>query len=225
MDYNALFIDLELPQPLDQKELLYYFEQYKSGDINARETIVVHNIRLVLNKVYQQYSRTPFEKKDLISSGIMGLIKSVDSFDLTKNIKFLTYANKCIDNEILQLIRKEKKHLNVVSFDELLTMDNDNLKIETVIKDEHSDFVTEIEEIDYYCNIRRLIEELPEYDKKIIVLYYGFNDDKLYTQTEIASILNIDQSKVSILIKEILKKLKIKLQEQEIIGRKKRVKK
>lgn len=89
MTYSNIFVDPQLPEPLKKEEICEYFEKMKNGDIKAREKIIYHNIRLVIHEVGQKFSKTPYELKELVSIGIIGLIKSVDSFDSTKGIYLL----------------------------------------------------------------------------------------------------------------------------------------
>ena len=117
MYYNELFIEDKLPDPLSQSELYSYFEKMKSGDTKAREIIIKHNIKLVFNQVMKRFCNMPYEKKELISIGLIGLIKSVDTFDISKDRKFSSYAVKCIDNEILMFLRREKKYSKEQSLD------------------------------------------------------------------------------------------------------------
>lgn len=88
MNYNELFIEDKLPNPLSQSELYSYFEKMKSGDTKAREIIIKHNIKLVFNQVIKRFYNAPYEKKELVS---IGLIKSVDTFDISKKLQFTTY--------------------------------------------------------------------------------------------------------------------------------------
>lgn len=219
MNYDDLFIDSKLPEPLTQAEIFNYFEKYKSGDTSAREIIIGRNIRLVLNQVLKRFSNAPYDKKELVSIGLIGLVKSVDTFDTSKKLQFSTYAIRCIDNEILMFMRKGKKYVNDSSLDDTLRTDKDGseLKLEDILYDEDSDFILDYEEKESHSIIRRLVAELPERDKEIIVLHFGFIDDKPLTQKEIANKLNLSQSYVSRLITKIVKRIGIQLQEQGII--------
>lgn len=109
MNYEELFIESKLLKPLPKKELYSYLEQCKQGNLKTREQIIIHNIRLVLNQIIKKFANTSYDKKELVSIGIIGLVKSVDTFDLDKKFEFTTYAIRCIDNEILMFLRKAKK--------------------------------------------------------------------------------------------------------------------
>ena len=104
MNYNEMFIENNLPAVLTKDELMRYFENYRNGDEKARQIIIYHNIRLVLYEVRKRFCNTMHDEKDLVSIGLIGLIKSVDGFDLSRNIEFMTYATRCIDNEILMFL-------------------------------------------------------------------------------------------------------------------------
>ena len=219
MDYNELFIEDKLPDPLSQSELYSYFEKMKSGDTKAREIIIKHNIKLVFNQVMKRFYNIPYEKKELVSIGLIGLIKSVDTFDTSKKLQFATYSTRCIDNEILMFLRKGKKYINDDSLDRPLNTDKDGneLSIEDTLSDENSDFVSDYEQKETFIIIRQLVEELPERDKEIITLHFGFINDKPLTQKEIADKLDISQSYVSRLITKILKRIKQQLRERGIV--------
>lgn len=219
MIYN-LFVDYKkLPEPLEQEELYDYFERLKMGDKAAREIIIEHNIRLVINRVKIVFNNTGYEEKELIAVGTIGLIKSVDTFDMSRGIKFNTYAIKCIDNEIRMFLRNGKKHKNIDSLDTVLNVDRNGkeLKIEDILCDENADFVSEYEKEVLYDIVDRIVENLPARDKKIIMLYFGFMDDKPLSQQQIADKLGVSQSYISRLLKQILKRIKLRLKSEWII--------
>jgi len=101
LKFDESFINVDLPLPLSMEELYCYFEKMKLGDQNARDVIICHNIRLVIDEVAKKFSNTSYDLKELVSVGLIGLIKSVDTFDISKGFYFSTYAVRCIDNEIL----------------------------------------------------------------------------------------------------------------------------
>ena len=138
MNYEELFIESnKLPKPLSKKELYSYLEQYKQGDLKAREQVIIHNIRLVLNQVSKKFANTPYDKKELVSIGVVGLVKSVDTFDTDKNFEFATYATRCIDNEILMFLRKGKKSAFDQSINTPIGTDKEGneKKIEDILED------------------------------------------------------------------------------------------
>lgn len=226
MDFDNLFMDgYEVPKPLSKKESNELFKKAKQGNLEARNKLIEYNIRLVLKEVTCKFKSVEYDKNDLVSIGIIGLIKAVDEFDISKNISFSSFAIRCIDNEILMLIRKQKKYKNTDSIDKVINYDKDGneFKIKDTIKDE-TDLIMEYETKETYQIIRILIKKLPSKDKKIIMLYYGFFNDKRYTQKEISEIMSISQPYVSKLIKRITKQLGEDLQSMDIVPLKKEYK-
>ena len=219
MDYNQLFIESNLPKSLTKSQIYEYFKKSQNGDKSAREKIIKHNIRLVINLVMTKYAAVFYEKKELVSVGLVGLIKSVNNFDTNKNVEFATYAIKCIDNEILMFMRKSKKYINNISFNQSIGSDKDGKELllsDTLIVNNY-DFVSEYENKEDYKILRQIVEELPDREREIIILHFGFVDDKTYTQQEIAKKLNISRSYVSMILKKVLKKLKKILADNELI--------
>ncbi len=217
MYYNNLFIDTNLKEPLEQSKLYDYFEKYKSGILNARKIIIEHNMRLVISIVKTKYRNTLYDEKELVSIGMIGLIKAVDTFDTSRKIKFATYATRCIRNEIGMFIRKGKKYINDESLDETLNIDEKGkkIKIEDKLCDETIDFVSDYEKLETRAIIRRVVDDLPDRERKIIILYFYYQ----LTQDEIADEINISQSQVSRLKAKILKKISLQLKEEGIIER------
>lgn len=229
MKSNTLFLGENLPQPLSEEELLYYFEQYqKYNNIRARKIIIEHNIRFVIDRVFQKFSITQYDKEELISDGMIGLIKSVDTFDLSKRNKFLTYATPCIDNEILKFMRKEKRHLKCDSLNKAIKFEietpvifksnNKKMDVIDILQDETFNFTEEYEKKEIYSIISQVVENLEERDKQVIMFYFGFEGEPLNT-VEIASKMNLSQSYVSRLIRKNLNQISIKLIEQEVIDK------
>ena len=219
MNTEELFIDgNKLPKALSKHEIYKLLELIQNGDSNAREKLVEHNIRLVLYEVTGKFKNVNYDKKDLVSIGIIGLMKAINTFDTTKKVEFATYAVRCIDNEILMFIRKIKKHQNVESLDNSVYQGSDgsDIKLEDMLSDD-----TNVEE-DYTDNetyqiIRMIVDKLPEREQLIIKLHFGFVDDKTYTQKEIADKLQISQSYVSRLVAKIVKKVGILLNEKGVV--------
>ena len=219
MNYDDLFIESKLPNPLNNKELIAYFEKMRAGNKLAGEIIIRHNIKLVLNQVLKKFGNSQYEKKELVSIGLIGLVKGVDTFDISKDKQFSTYATRCIDNEILMFMRKGKKYSKEQSLDTPLGSDKDgnDLTIAETLSDETADFVAEYERKESIKIIRELVNELEGREKEIIMLYFGFYDDKQYTQEEIANIFDISRAYVQRLIQNTLNKLTIKLNQKGIV--------
>ena len=206
-------------EPLEKDELNRLIRAAKNGSKEAEERLVMHNLRLVLRQVFRRFGRIDYDKNDLISIGKIGLIKAINTYDAEKNFRFSSYAVKCIDNEILIFLRTIKDYQIIDSLDDVVFYGKDGSEkrlVDTLI-DDSVNFVEELERIETYRIIRGLIAELPDRDKEIIMLRFGFYDEHIYTQKEIADELNIAQSYVCGLITKIVKKLGSELEEQGVI--------
>ncbi len=215
---SPFFVDSKLPPPMNKDEADFYFQQKLNGDPEVRDYIITRNIRLVKIIVHSRFGNTPYEEEELVSVGLIGLIKSVDTFNVSKNYAFGTYAEKCITNEILMFMRREKRHNVVQSLDTPTDRDKDGN--ETLLGDRLEDPTNPIlacEEKFIWKEIRRIVSNLSERDRKVILLYFGFYNDKCYTTWEIAQMLGITQTYVSRLIRKSLKKIAEKLKEKGII--------
>lgn len=197
------------PRPLPADEERRCLEAYrKHGDINARNRLIEHNLRLVAH-IIKKYYNTVREQDDLISIGTIGLIKAVSTFDYNKGTRLATYASRCIENEILMHFRASKKTAQDVSFSEPIDTDKDGhpLTLSDVVSEEN----TILEEIDLKINSEKLYryikEILGERERKIIEMRYGLAGHPL-TQREVAGKLDISRSYVSRIEKKALEKLK-----------------
>lgn len=213
------FIEIDnVPELLTKQEINHLLEKINQGDIQSIKKLAEHSIRLVLYEVTRRFKFINCDKKELVSIGNIGLMKAINTFDVSKNFEFSTYAIKCIDNEILMFIRKLKKEQDVDSLDRIINYDNDGneLKIKDVISDE-TDIVEEYTTKETYQIIRQIIKDMPDRDREIIMLYFGFYNEKIYTQKEIADIISVHQTYVSRLIKKIVEELGEQLQQEGII--------
>ncbi|MBQ3021384.1 MAG: sigma-70 family RNA polymerase sigma factor [Bacilli bacterium] len=208
IDYSSIFLETKLPKPLKKEELIHNIKQAQQGSLESRNIVITHNIKLVLNQVIKKFNNTPYESKELVSIGIMGLIKAVDNFNLEKNVSFSAFAITCINNEILMYIRYNKKHLNDTSFNSPIGTDKDGseLMLEDILEDDNNDYEI-IENKESIIEIRNQVQSLKIRDKKIISLYYGFNN-KRHTQEEIAKLLGFSRTYISRLIVKIEKQIK-----------------
>ncbi len=199
------------PHALSAKEEKEYFDKFKNGDLNAKNTLIEHNLRLVAH-IVKKYHSSSDEQDDLISIGIIGLIKAVNSFDNNKGIKFATYASKCIENEVLMHYRSKRKNSNEISINEPIDTDSEGNPLTLI--DIISIDDTIVEDIDKNINIKKLykfIEELnDEREKTIIILRYGLYGTIPLTQKQVADKLDISRSYVSRIEKRVLEKLKRK---------------
>ena len=212
MDLNNLFNKEKLPYPLEKEELYKLLQESQNGSKEAKDILVVHNLRLVLHEVTNRFSSVSYDKQDLVSVGIIGLINAINSFDLNKGYEFSTYASRCVDNEILMFLRKIKKDINLESFEETIFTDNngDTVKLEDTISDDINLF-DDYEKKEFYKSIRELVMQLPERDKKIMMMHFGFSNNKTYSQKEIAEILNMSRSNVSTIVNKNLNILREQL--------------
>lgn len=219
MNTDELFIDADkLPNPLPKSQLYELLDKVEQGNEDAAKIIIEHNIRLVLYLVSNKFKSIEYDKKDLVSIGNIGLIKAVKTFDKSKKVKFSTYATRCINNEILIFIKKVKKDQKIDSLDKTIThgKEGKELKIKDIISDEIN-IVKDYEKNINYKIIQEIIKELPERNREIIMLYFGFYNNKTYTQKEIADIMSVSQPYISKLIPKIVKRIKIQLQENDVI--------
>ncbi len=209
MNTYELFIDnYKLPKPLSKEEINNLFKQAKNGSKDARNKIITHSIKLVLYEVTSKFSNVDYDKKELVSIGNLGLVKAVDTYDLSKKYEFSTYAIRCIDNEIIMFLRELKKNNSIDSLDRVVFSDKhgNELKLKDQISDDR-DLVEENETVETHEIIREIVMNLPNRDKEIIMLYFGFYNDKIYKQEEIANKLHISQSQISRLIRKIVKQI------------------
>ena len=200
----------KLPAPLSKEEELDCVIKANSGDQKSRAKLIEHNLRLVVF-LAKKYENTGVDLEDLVSIGSIGLIKGINTYKPDKNIKLATYASRCIDNEILMFLRKNKKRRGEVSFEDSLSYDaeGNELHLEDILGTE-VDIVTKgIENETDKKELYQEIAKLNSRDKEIIVLRYGLFGTHEMTQKEVASKLGISQSYISRIEKKVIKKLKI----------------
>lgn len=198
------------PKPLTVEEEKLYLQKYREGDQDARRVLIEHNLRLVAH-VAKKYQGSEEDADDLISIGTIGLIKAVATFDHSKNNRLATYAARCIDNELLMMLRMRKKTSKEVSLYEPIGMDKEGNEISLldIIEGENVDIP---EMMDLEADTRRLCqvlqEALTEREREVLRLRYGLFGAEEKTQREIAQRLGISRSYVSRIEKTALKKLK-----------------
>ena len=198
-----------LPEPLSKEEEEETLELASFGDEIAKNKLIEHNLRLVVF-LAKKYENTNIDLEDLVSIDTIGLIKGINTYKMGKNIKLATYASRCIDNEILMFLRKNKKRKTEISFEDSLSYDADGneLHLEDVLGTD-SDIVTK--ELEDKIERKILIEEiekLNERDKKIMILRYGLFGNEEVTQKDVADMLGISQSYISRIEKKVIKRLK-----------------
>ena len=198
-----------LPPPLKGQQEKEIIEKAVSGDQKARDLLIEHNLRLVVF-LAKKYENTGVDLEDLVSIGTIGLIKGVNTYKLDKNIKLATYASRCIDNEILMFLRKNKRRKGEISFEDSLSYDaeGNELHLEDILGTENDIVTKGIEESDDKKILQEEISKLNERDKKIMTLRYGLFNHKEMTQKDVAKVLGISQSYISRIEKKVIKKLK-----------------
>ena len=199
-----------LPEPLSKEMEDYYVELKDDGDLSAKDKLIEHNLRLVVF-LAKKYENTGVDLEDLVSIGTIGLIKGINTFSKSKNIKLATYASRCIENEILMYLRKNKKIKCEVSIDASLSLDGEGneLHLEDVLGTD-PDIVTRgiEEENDRNIMINEVLHLKPR-DRDIMILRYGLLGQEELTQKEVAEKLGISQSYISRIEKKVIKRLKM----------------
>ena len=198
------------PQPLSTQEEEQLLQGMREGDLSCRDRLIEHNLRLVAH-VVKKYSNTNYETDDLISIGTIGLIKAVDSFNQSKGIRLATYASRCIENELLMLMRSSKKQSREVSLYDPIGSDKEGNTIQLldICVAEEVDIISQMEEQQKLSKLQGYIDKvLTKREREIIMLRYGLQGGREVTQREIADKLNISRSYVSRIEKKALKKLK-----------------
>ena len=196
------------PKPLSAEEERDCLERLAAGDMDARNTLVEHNLRLVAHIVKKYYAQES-EQDDLISIGTIGLIKGISSFKPEKNTRLATYAARCIENEILMYFRSRKKTQNEVSLSDSLDTDDDgnSLNLMDVVGVDDTMYA-DLQDRDDCIRVRALVGEvLTEREREIITLRYGLTGQMPRTQRELAAKLGISRSYVSRIEKRALEKL------------------
>lgn len=214
MDNINLFVayvsnGTSFPQPLNEEEEKFYLKKFKEGDALSKSILIERNLRLVAH-IVKKYSYPHKDTDDLISIGTVGLIKAIDSFDSSKGTRLATYAARCIENEILMLIRNTKKVKNEVYLQDPIGVDKEGNEISLMdVLSSREDSVIEV--VENRMQIKKLYDNinlcLTEREKIIIKMRYGLVDGKPKTQREIAKFLEISRSYVSRIEKRALKKL------------------
>lgn len=205
------------PKPLSKEEETMWVEKLVKGDKKAREVLINHNLRLVAH-IVKKYSNS-LEADDLISVGTIGLIKAVDSFDENKGVLLSTYASRCIENEILMLIRANKKHKETISLNTVLSpkADSDDMELTNFIPAQDEEEV--FHQVERGCLMQDVIVAMEKYlspmECEIMKYRYGICGYELKTQKEVAEIFNISRSYISRIESKCLKILQKNLLKDE----------
>ena len=209
---NAYFISYikskTFDLPLSAKEERFYLEKKEQRDKNARDLLIEKNLRLVAH-IAKKYNNNKDLQEDLISIGTIGLIKAIDSYSLDKKTKLATYASKCIENEILMHLRKNKKLNLEVSLNEVIGVDRDGSEIvlEELIDNKEKPIIDQIYQKDNIDTFLNIFHILTPKEQDILSKRYGLNNYDKMTQNEIAKEYHISRSYVSRIEKKALIKL------------------
>ena len=199
----------KLPEPLKKEEETEYILRNMDGDIEAKNKLIEHNLRLVVF-LSKKYENTGVDLEDLVSIGTIGLIKGISTYKVDKNIKLATYASRCIDNEILMFLRKNKRRKTEISFEYSLSYDveGNELHLEDILGTDPDVVTKGIEEETEKSLLHNEITKLNKRDKLIMTLRYGLFNNEEMTQKEVAEYLGISQSYISRIEKKIIRKIK-----------------
>lgn len=198
-----------LPPPLSADEERALLEEYSGGSMDARAILIERNLRLVVY-IAKKFENAAAGVEDLISIGTIGLIKAVNTFDMSKNIKLATYASRCIENEILMYLRRSNRIKGEVSFDEPLNVDWDGneLLLSDILGTENDIVYTSIEEDVNRKLLVYAMKKLSDREKRIMEMRFGLRGGKEMTQKEVADKMGISQSYISRLEKKIISRLR-----------------
>lgn len=205
-----------LPPPLGERQESALISRLGQGDMEVKSTLIEHNLRLVVY-IAKKFENTGINIEDLVSIGTIGLIKAVNTFEPSKNIKLATYASRCIENEILMYLRRNLKNRGEVSLDEPLNVDWDGneLLLSDVLGTENDMIYKKIEGEVEKSLLWQAMHKLSQREKTIIQLRFGLVGDNEKTQKEVADILGISQSYISRLEKRILRRLQREIRKIE----------
>lgn len=197
-------------QPLSKEEELFYLKRSKAGDLEARNILVEYNLRLVAH-IIKKYNNLDRDIDDLLSIGTIGLIKAINTFDIDKGSRLATYASRCIENELLMMLRQERKCSKEFSLYDPIGTDKEGNEINLldIVESKGTDIA---EHVILKDNVRQLYSflynALTKRELEIILLRYGLPDATPHTQREVAKAMNISRSYVSRIEKKALSKLR-----------------
>lgn len=198
-----------LPPPLSSEEETKYLILAGNGDMEARNKLIEHNIRLVVF-LAKKYENTGYDLEDLVSIGSIGLIKGINTYKMDKNIKLATYCSRCIANEILMFLRKNKRRKSEISFEDALNYDaeGNELHLEDILGTDEDIVYKEFESKIDKKMLENELNSLNDRERHIMKLRYGLNNTEEYTQKEVANMLGISQSYISRIEKKVIRRLK-----------------
>lgn len=206
------------PKPLSSKDEELYVQRYLNGDEKAKEILIHHNLRLVAH-IVKKYNQAD-EADDLISVGSLGLIKAINTYKPGFGTQFSTYAARCIENEILMLLRVNKKHKNTVGIDDVIVsnMGDNDLSINDLLYEEDNDVALETENLILGQDLDEILSKhLSKREYEIMCMRYGLKNQPMLTQREVAKKLQISRSYISRLEKKSLETLKRVIKKEDYL--------
>lgn len=202
-------------EPLSDDETLELLKRAQSGDLEAEEELIKHNINLVSYIVNLKF-RDNQDDEELISEGRVGLVKAIKNFDFSRKIKFSTFAGTCITNQILNFLKQIKKQQHVDSLERPIFQGDNDGTLQDIISDD-TDIVEEHNNNEMYRAIDEFITSLPAKYQRVVILRFGFYNNRIYKLREIADMLSVSRTWVSKLLRRILDDLKYYLKENGYI--------
>lgn len=201
----------KLSAPLQPEEEALYLERMVHGDEQARDQLIEHNLRLVIH-IAKKYHNTPIDMEDLISIGIIGLIKALDSYDLRKQTKFSTFAARCIDNEILMALRMNMRSATNIYLDDVVSCSEDGSKLSLYeMVAEQREGQDDFDQSENHLTLKSILAlidtHLTKIEATVIKMRYALDRSEALTQSKIAKILGISRSYVSRIEKRAIEKL------------------
>ncbi len=216
---GSMFCSLRLssgsfPKPLTREEEAHYLELSSKGNLEARNILIEHNLRLVAHIMKKYYAKAS-DQEDLISIGTIGLIKAISTFQPTKGIRLATYAARCVENEILMHFRSQRKSASDVSLSDLIETSGDGtaLSLMDVIADE-TDLVEQVSTQEDVHLLKNYLTTLEPRERQVLILRYGLNNHPALPQREVARQCGISRSYVSRIEKKALEKLRKAFQQE-----------
>ena len=202
-----------LPPPLTAEQEKLLLDRMGAGDRTARDDLITHNLRLVVY-IAKKFESSNLPVEDVISIGTIGLIKAVNTFAPSRNIKLATYASRCIENEILMYLRKASNRRQETSIDEPLNTDGEGneLLLSDVLGTDQDQISVQLEQDAERDMLRAAVNRLDERERCIMQMRFGLEDGKEHTQKEVADAIGISQSYISRLEKRIIRRLRLELE-------------
>ncbi len=197
------------PKPLSKEDERKYLIAFKNGDMQAKEMLIKHNLRLVAH-IVKKYQGS-YDNEDLISVGTIGLVKAINSYDFSKGAQLATYTARCIENEILMLLRANKKYKADVSISEIVGCDKDGneLTLMDLLSIDEESVLNQVEQNLFYEKLTKTIKEcLTEREFSVISLRFGLKGNRPLCQREVSALLKISRSYISRIEKKSIEKIK-----------------